>query len=61
MKMNLLGERHVLAVLLFCALATVGSHGQTFNVLASFNGTNGEQPYYAGLIQESMGILNRTT
>ncbi|MFY9742194.1 MAG: choice-of-anchor tandem repeat GloVer-containing protein [Candidatus Sulfotelmatobacter sp.] len=35
----------------FCAMAAIGSPAQTFTILTSFNGTNGEHPAYGSLLQ----------
>lgn len=48
-------------VALFCVAAAVASHAQTFNTLASFGGTDGDNPLYAGLTQGADGNLYGTT
>ncbi len=48
-------------VLLFCAGLGVAATGQTLTTLASFDGTDGANPYLAGLVQGSDGNLYGTT
>ena len=43
------------------SVASVGASGQEFTTLLSFDGTNGEFPYYSSLIQGADGSLYGTT
>lgn len=60
MLKNASRTRSVFVVLLFCAAIAIGATGQTFKVLASFNGTNGEFPT-TRLVQGLNGNLYGTT
>jgi uncharacterized repeat protein (TIGR03803 family) len=53
------GWRHFCATLLFCAVAAITSSAQSFNVLATFDGTNGSGP--DGLTQGFDGNFYGTT
>jgi uncharacterized repeat protein (TIGR03803 family) len=48
-------------VFLFCAAAVIASPAQTFTTLATFDGTNGVEPAYGSLVQDSNGNFFGTT
>jgi len=48
-------------VSLFCATTMIGSSAQTFTTLATFNGTDGLDPGYGSLVQDSAGNFYGTT
>ena len=58
---NLSWWKKTCAVLLLCAATAIASQAQTFTTLASFNGTNGQAPFYVSLIQGPDGSLYGTT
>jgi len=51
----------IILVCVFCALEAIASPAQTFNNLLSFNGTDGEAPYYGSLVQGLDADLYGTT
>ena len=55
------GWKRVCAVLLMCAAAAIASPAQTLKTLASFTGTNGDEPYLATLVQSNNGNFYGTT
>ena len=46
---------------LFCAATAIASHAQTFKLLVSFNGSDGDEPHIMSLIQGTDGALYGTT
>jgi uncharacterized repeat protein (TIGR03803 family) len=46
---------------IFCVATAIASHAQTFTTLASFGGTDGNNPQYAGLTQGADGNFYGTT
>jgi uncharacterized repeat protein (TIGR03803 family) len=54
------GWRMVGAVVVIC-VAAIAAQGQTFEILASFDGTNGANPFYVSLVQGVDGNLYGTT
>jgi uncharacterized repeat protein (TIGR03803 family) len=44
-----------------CVLSAIASPAQTFNTLASFNGTDGAEPQYMSITQGTDGNLYGTT
>jgi uncharacterized repeat protein (TIGR03803 family) len=55
------GLKKAYAVLLFCATTAISSPGQTIEPLASFDGTNGRNPFYMSLVQGTDGNFYGTT
>jgi uncharacterized repeat protein (TIGR03803 family) len=47
--------------LAFFAASAVSSHGQGFSTLVTFDGSNGELPYFASLVQNTNGNIYGTT
>ena len=54
------GWKRICAVLM-CAAAAIASPAQTLKTLASFTGTNGDEPYLATLVQSNNGNFYGTT
>lgn len=48
-------------VSVLCVATAVVSPAQTFNTLASFDGADGESPYFVSLVQGTNGSLYGTT
>jgi uncharacterized repeat protein (TIGR03803 family) len=55
------GWKKAYAILLFCAAMAIPSPGQTIETLASFDGTNGRNPFYVSLVQGTDGNFYGTT
>ena len=53
-------RRHFCGTILFCALAAIASHAQTFTTLLSFDGANGRTPMGA-LFEANDGHFYGTT
>jgi uncharacterized repeat protein (TIGR03803 family) len=49
------------AVILLCAATAIAAHGQIFNTLVSFNGSDGGNPAFVSLVQGNDGGLYGTT
>jgi uncharacterized repeat protein (TIGR03803 family) len=50
----------VVFIALFCVFA-VAAQAQTFSTLATFDGANGESPYYGSLVEDATGNFYGTT
>jgi uncharacterized repeat protein (TIGR03803 family) len=48
-------------VFAFCVVATISLSAQTLTTLVSFDGSNGEDPYFASLVQNTNGNIYGTT
>lgn len=44
-----------------CAVTAIGASAQTYNILATFTGANGSEPYYGSLVQGFDGSFYGTT
>jgi uncharacterized repeat protein (TIGR03803 family) len=61
MRKLILAKMIFTLVLSFCFGAPLTTQAQTFTTLVTFNGSNGESPYYGSLIQAANGNFYGTT